>query len=147
MVYVKLVKIIFCQCCWKSSSIFIVFMAIISALFDLARNRINTPGTLCCKDVVINKSSLKHFYTNLKKKQGIKWSKEKSTYNIIGNAVFVNPPIKRILYNPQRIYYGKNQCQNLSDGISKILKVLLREKKKTSIQFYYIECLLENRSK
>lgn len=63
-------------------------MAIISALSDLARNIIKVLGTLCCKDVVINKSSLKHFYTNFKKKQGIQ---EKSSYKIIVNAVFVNP--------------------------------------------------------
>lgn len=39
-------------------------MAIISALSDLARNIIKALGTLCCKDVVINKSRFQHFYTN-----------------------------------------------------------------------------------
>lgn len=49
-----------------------VLMAIISALSYLIRNRIKALGTLCCKDVVVNESSLKHFYTNFKKNQGIK---------------------------------------------------------------------------
>lgn len=42
-------------------------MAIISAVSDLARNIIKDLGTLCCKDVVINKSGLQYFYTNFKK--------------------------------------------------------------------------------
>lgn len=42
-------------------------MAITFALFDLPRNIIKAPGTLCCKDVVINESSLKQFYANFKK--------------------------------------------------------------------------------
>ena len=42
-------------------------MAITCALSDLARNIIKALGTPCCKHVVINKSNLKHFYTNFKK--------------------------------------------------------------------------------
>lgn len=135
-----LVKIIFCQCCWKSSLIFIVLMAIISALSDLARNIIKALGTLCCKDVVISKSSLKHFTLTLKK-NGIKWSKEKPSYKVTVNAVFVNP-IKWIFRNPRGIYNDKSQCQNSSYRISKILKVLPRGK--TGIHLYYIEYLLGN---
>lgn len=44
-------------------------MAIISALSDLAGNITKALGTLWCKDVVINKSGLKYFYTNLKNKK------------------------------------------------------------------------------
>ena len=91
-------------------------MAIISALSDLAGNITKALGTLWCKDVVINKSGLKYFYTNLKKKKNrrIKRSKEKATHDVMVNAACVTPPMKRIFQNPQGLDYVKNQCQNLS---------------------------------